>query len=207
MDISNHTGFYPLVALQIVHIIIPSLTVGWVLGMSNTMRTRAVARMSPHSRGNTTDILCRTILRERERVMFSCFYTLALNVSLSYSVLYKPPVLDFMYCAMLYRIAENFRWCQFLRKNVQPLQKKFSWFLFSQMQDSLAMPHMRNGTKRRSEKASLCNNGLIFLCGGFWNYEGIKTAAAGEKLGRWIQHCWSRLWQLQSVSRICWYFV
>ena len=46
----------------------------------------------------------------------------------------------------------------------------------------MATPHMRNGTERRSEEAGPCNNGLIFLlCGGFRNYEGIKTAAAGEK--------------------------
>ena len=54
----------------------------------------------------------------------------------------------------------------------------------------MAMPHMRNGTERQSEEASLCNNGLIFLlCGGFRNYDGIKTATAGEKQARWIQHC------------------
>ena len=51
-------------------------------------------------------------------------------------------------------------------------------------------PHMRNGTERRNEEASLCNNGLIFiLCGGIRNYDGIKTAAVGEKQARWIQHC------------------
>ena len=113
-----------------------------------------------------------------------------------------------------YRIAGNFRWCQFSRKSVQTLQKKFSRFLFSRMRalwprpyQLTATPHMRNGTERRSEKASLCNNGLIFLCGGFRNYEGTRTAAAGEKPARWIQHCWSRLRQLRSVSRIRWYFV
>ena len=54
----------------------------------------------------------------------------------------------------------------------------------------MATPHLRNGTERRSEEASLCNNGLIFLwCGDFRNYEGIKTAAAGEKPARWTQHC------------------
>ena len=56
-------------------------------------------------------------------------------------------------------------------------------------------------TERQSEETSLCNNGPSFLlCGGFHNNEGIKTAAAGEKLARWIQHCWSRFQQLRNVS-------
>ena len=56
-------------------------------------------------------------------------------------------------------------------------------------------------TEWRSEETSLCNNGPIFLlCGGFRNNEGIKTAAAGEKPAHWIQHCWSRFRQLQSIS-------
>ena len=68
------------------------------------------------------------------------------------------------------------------------------------MRNSLATPlpvdghaPYGNGTERRSEEVSLCNNSLIFLlCGGFRNYESIKTAVAGEKPARWIQHCWSR---------------
>ena len=90
-----------------------------------------------------------------------------------------------------YRIAGNFRWYEFSRKSVQTLQKKFSRFLFSRMRDLwphsyqlMVTPHMRNGTERRSD------NGLIFLLyRGFRNYEVIKTAAAGEKPARWIQHC------------------
>ena len=65
-------------------------------------------------------------------------------------------------------------------------------------------PHLicePKNTERRSEETSLCNNGPIFLlCGGFRNNEGIKTAAAGEKPAHWIQHCWSRFRQLQSLS-------
>ena len=56
-------------------------------------------------------------------------------------------------------------------------------------------------TEWRSEEASLCNNGPIFLlCWGFHNNEGIKTTAVGEKLAHWIQHWWSRFQQLHSVS-------
>ena len=81
-----------------------------------------------------------------------------------------------------YRIAGNFRWCKFSRKRVQTLQKKFSRFLFSRMRDTLATPlpvmatpHMRNGTERRNEEASLCNNGLIFLlCGGFFEITKVS---------------------------------
>ena len=75
--------------------------------------------------------------------------------------------------------------------------EEFSRFLFSRMRDALATPlqlmatpHMRNGTEQRSEEVSLCNNSLIFLlCGGFRNYEGIKTATTSEKPAHWIQHC------------------
>ena len=60
-----------------------------------------------------------------------------------------------------YRIAGNFRWCKFLRKSVQTLQKKFLRLLFSRMRDSLATPLSVDGhapyakrhwtTKRRSK--------------------------------------------------------
>ena len=39
----------------------------------------------------------------------------------------------------------------------------------------MATPHMRNGTERRNEEASLCNNGLIFLlCGGFFEITKVS---------------------------------
>ena len=48
------------------------------------------------------------------------------------------------------------------------------------------VPHVnqKNDIERRSEEASLCNNGLVFLCvrRGLRNYESIRTAAVDEKL-------------------------
>ena len=59
------------------------------------------------------------------------------------------------------------------------------------MQDALATPLPVDGyapyvnhryySESRSEEANPCKYGLIFLlCGGLRNYEGIKSAAAGE---------------------------
>ena len=55
----------------------------------------------------------------------------------------------------------------------------------------------------KSEEASFCNNGLVFLlCGGLCNYEIIKTAALGRNCH--VEQKDSALlilpWQLQSVS-------
>ena len=61
-------------------------------------------------------------------------------------------------------------------------------------------PHMNWGN-RQSKEASLYNNQLVFLlCRSLRNYESIRTAAMEEKLAFWIQHCWSQLWLLRSIS-------
>ena len=70
----------------------------------------------------------------------------------------------------------------------------FAFFICAErMRDNLTTPlpvgdhapyaNRRNDTELQSEEASLYNNGLVFLfCGELHNYEGIKTAVAGEKL-------------------------
>ena len=61
-------------------------------------------------------------------------------------------------------------------------------------------PHMNWGN-RQTKAASLYNNQLVFLlCRSLRNYASIRTAAMEEKLAFWIQHCWSQLWQLRSIS-------
>ena len=68
-------------------------------------------------------------------------------------------------------------------------------------------PHAnrRNDIKRQSEEVSLCNNGLDFLLhGGLCNHKSImqdcrRGRETGLLNGR-IQHCWSWLWQLWSIS-------
>ena len=66
------------------------------------------------------------------------------------------------------------------------------------MRDNLTTPlpvgghapygNRRNYTELQSEEANLYNNGLVFLFfGELHNYEGIKTAAAGEKLACWTE--------------------
>ena len=86
----------------------------------------------------------------------------------------------------------------FTEKRPDSSEEIFAVFI-SRMRDALATPlpvdsyvpyaNRRNDTEWRSKEASLCNNGLIFLLrGGLRNYEGIKTATAGEKPGCWIQY-------------------
>ena len=48
----------------------------------------------------------------------------------------------------------------------------------------MATSHMRNGTERRNEEASLCNDGLIFLlCGGF--FEIAKVSRLPPRARNW----------------------
>lgn len=77
-----------------------------------------------------------------------------------------------------------------------PPDELFTVYIFEEQRDTLATPlpaeghaKRRNGTKRQSKEASLYNNGLVLLlCGGYRNYESIKTAATGKKLAC-LTHC------------------
>ena len=76
------------------------------------------------------------------------------------------------------------------------------------------LARLTNDTERRS-KASLCNNGLLFLlCGGLRNYESIKTACRrGRKTHYWrVERKNSALLISNSTTskrllQVRWYFV
>ena len=113
------------------------------------------------------------------------------------------------------RIVGNFCWCK-IYENVSRLFRKIFLVVFISWNecDALTTPlpvdghapnvNRRNNTEQGSKEASLCSKGLVFLlCGGLCNYKSITAAAMGEKLACWnrkIQHCWSWLQQLQSIS-------
>ena len=90
-----------------------------------------------------------------------------------------------------YSIAGNICWRKISRKYVQALQKKFSWFLFSwndYMMLCMTIINLHLGyisdTEQRSEEASLCNNGLVFLlC-----VEALKITKASGLLS-WGRKC------------------
>ena len=67
----------------------------------------------------------------------------------------------------------------------------------------IATPHMRTEETTLNDKAKIKlvqQQPNLPLCGGLRNYEDIKTAATSMKPACWIQHCWSWLQQLWSVS-------
>ena len=58
--------------------------------------------------------------------------------------------------------------CRLFRRNFRGFYFRGCGTLWPHPYQLMATPHMRNGTERRSEEASLCNDDLIFLlCGGF----------------------------------------
>ena len=108
--------------------------------------------------------------------------------------------------------------CKSLQKFVQTLQKKLSWFLFSQNEcDSLTTPlpvvghapHVNQKKNTHGHLTMKCISKLvqqlpIFLLRGWClcNYETINTGTVGKKLACWTEGFTLLIWvrQLWSIS-------
>ena len=124
------------------------------------------------------------------------------------SILKKPRLNPVRHC-----IVGNFYWYKISCKCIQTLLRKFSFLqnewvaLWRHPYSWWGMPHIQTKETTLNDEANkqnLGDKGLVFLLyGGLHNYESIITAARGCEIGlfnRRIQHCWSLIRQLWSVS-------